>query len=198
MQTGWHVSLARIVDPVPVTSAGGPVGAPARMPAPVLQTIAFGGTSPVGVTDTLIVNTHSAGLTHLDALAHIPVDGRVYPGVPIDEAVTPHGVCHGSPDPFGGGILTRGILLDLAPDDLPLAPERRIGVEDLDAALQRTGAELHPGGAVVVRAAWDTDLLAGEPVPGLDLSGLPWLRDHDVSIRIGDVGDPRPAAARLC
>lgn len=44
------------------------------------------------MTDTLVVNTHNAALTHLDATAHIPVAGQDYPGVPLDEAVTAMGV----------------------------------------------------------------------------------------------------------
>jgi hypothetical protein len=35
-------------------------------------------------------------------------------GVPLGDAVTSGGVRHGSGDVFGAGILTRGVLLDLA------------------------------------------------------------------------------------
>lgn len=59
------------------------------MPAAVLQTVNFTGTHPMAMTDTLIVNVHHAASTHLDALAHMPVDGQVYPGVSVDDAVTP-------------------------------------------------------------------------------------------------------------
>ena len=197
VRTGRHVSLARRVEPVPFTAASGPVGAPARMPAAVLQTLGYAGTRPVAVTDTLVVNTHNAGLTHLDALAHIPVDGTVYPGVPLDDAVTPAGVRHGSADPFGTGVVTRGVLLDLAPDDVPLDAGHRVGATDLDDALQRAGVDLQPGDAVAVRAAWDTDRPMGEPVPGLDLTAVEWLHRHDVSVYLGDIGDPRPPAFPL-
>jgi kynurenine formamidase len=190
--TGRHVSLARPVAPVPFTAAGGPVGVATRMPAAVLQTIGFGGTDPMAMTDTLIVNTHNAALTHLDALAHIPIDRQVYPGVPLDEAVTPLGVRHGSADPFGSGIVTRGVLLDLAPDDVPLRSDHRITDADLDAALERAATGLHPGDAIAVRANWNTDRPMGEPVPGLDHSAVRWLHSHDVSVYVGDVGDPRP------
>lgn len=197
VRTGRHVSMARTVTPVPFTAGGGPVGAAARMPAAVLQTIAFGGTRPAGITDALIVNTHNAGLTHLDAVAHMPVDGAVYPGVPLDDAITPLGVRHGSADPFGAGVVTRGVLLDLAPDDVPVAAQRRIDDADLEDALRRTGTDLHPGDAVAVRAAWDTDRPVGEPVPGLDRSAIGWLHAHDVSVYIGDIGDARPPSPPL-
>ena len=192
VRTGRHVSLARPTKPVPFTAASGPVGSPTRMPAAVLQTIGFSGTHPMAITDTLIVNTHNAGLTHLDALAHIPVDGTVYPEIPLDEAITPSGVRHGSADAFGAGVVTRGVLLDLAPDDIALDANHRVGAADLDNALQRAGVDLQPGDAVAVRAAWDTDQPMGEPVPGLDLTAIKWLHHHDVSIYLGDIGDPRP------
>ena len=192
VSTGLHVSLARPVAPVPFTAAGGPVGVPTRMPAAVLQTIGFGGTNPLGMTDTLIVNTHNAAMTHLDAVSHMPVDRQIYPGVPLDEAITPLGVRHGSADPFGGGIITRGTLLDLAPDDVPLKPDHRISSADLDGALNKTGVHLQPGDAIAVRANWDVNRPMHEPIPGLDLSAIAWLHSHDVSIYVGDVGDPRP------
>ena len=190
--SGRHVSLAKPVVPVPFTAAGGPVGASIRMPAAVLQTLGFGGTNPVGMTDTLIVNTHNAALTHLDAVSHMPIDRQIYPGVPLDDAITPLGVRHGSADPFGAGILTRGVLLDLAPDDQPAPSDQLIGSEDLDRVLDQTGVDLKPGDAVALRANWDVDRPMDEPVPGLDLSAIAWLHAHDVSIYLGDVGDPRP------
>jgi kynurenine formamidase len=192
VRTGRHVSLARPVAPVPFTAAGGPVGKPTRMPAAVLQTIGFGGTDPFAMTDTLIVNTHNAALTHLDAVAHIPIDQQIYPGVPLDDAVTPLGVRHGSADNFAAGIITRGILLDLAPDDVPLKPEHRISSADLDRILDKSGVHLQLGDAIAVRAGWDVNRPMHEPVPGLDLSAIAWLHAHDVSVYIGDVGDPRP------
>lgn len=66
----------------------------------------FSGTRPLVMTDTLVVNTHNAALTHLDATAHIPVAGQVYPGVPLDDAVTAMGVQHGSADSRKTGIVT--------------------------------------------------------------------------------------------
>lgn len=192
VRTGRHVSLAKPVAPVPFTAAGGPIGLATRMPAAVLQTIGFGGTNPFAMTDTLIVNTHNAALTHVDAVAHIPIDHQIYPGVPLDEAITPLGVRHGSADPFGAGIITRGVLLDFAPDDVPLKPDHRISSTDLDGVLDKSGVDLQPGDAIAIRASWDVNRPVHEPVPGLALNAIDWLHSHDVSIYVGDIGDPRP------
>ncbi|GHB78126.1 cyclase [Streptomyces xanthochromogenes] len=188
-----HVSLARRIRPVPLTTGLGPVGSPAVMPAGVLQIMNFNGAKPLALTDTLVINTHNAALTHLDAVAHMPVDEHVYPGVPVQDAVTPTGVAHGSADPFGAGIVTRGVLLDLAPDGGSLPPDRRIGATDLDAALDRAGTVLSSGDAVAVRGGWDTHRPLGQPVPGLDLSAVGWLDEHGVSVYLGDISDARPA-----
>ncbi|MFI9772512.1 cyclase family protein [Streptomyces sp. NPDC052415] len=192
-----HVSLARPIDPVPLTTGLGPVGGPATMPAGVLQAVNFNGAQPLAMTDSLIINTHNAALTHLDAVAHMPIDGHVYPGVPVQDAVSPTGVTHGSADCFGAGVVTRGVLLDLAPDGGSLAADRRVGATDLDAALERAGTPLHPGDAVALRGGWDTNQPMGQPVPGLDLSAVTWLDQHGVSVYVGDIGDPRPPAFPL-
>ncbi|MFQ6147767.1 cyclase family protein [Streptomyces seoulensis] len=191
-----HVSLARRVRPVPLTTGLGPVGSPAVMPAGVLQIVNFNGVKPVAMTDTLVVNTHNAALTHLDAVAHMPVDEHVYPGVPVHAAVTPTGVTHGSADAFGEGIVTRGVLLDLAPGG-SLPADMRVADTDLDAALERAGTTLSAGDAVAVRGGWDTNQPLDQPVPGLDLSAVRWLNEHGVSVYLGDIGDARPAQLPL-
>ncbi len=187
-----HVSMARPIRPVALTTGLGPVAEPAMMPAGVLQIMNFTGAKPMALTDSLLVNTHNAALTHLDSVAHMPVDEHVYPGVPVGDAVTPTGVTHGSADPFGEGIVTRGVFLDLAPGGGSLAADRRVGGADLDAALEHAETELFPGDAVAVRGGWDTNRPLDQPVPGLDLSAVRWLGEHGVSVYIGDISDARP------
>lgn len=192
VREGRHVSLARVTDPVSFTTGLGPVGTPAVMPAAVMQVVNFNGAQPLAMTDTLVINTHNAALTHLDAVAHMPVDGEVYPGKTVAEAVTPTGVTHGSADVFTSGILTRGVLLDLAPGGGRIAADKRIGAADLAAALERTGESLHAGDAIALRGGWDINQPLSQPVPGLDLSAVRWLDQQGVSVYVGDVGDARP------
>ncbi|MCG7310803.1 cyclase family protein [Brachybacterium sp. ACRRE] len=192
VRDGTSVSLARPTSPTPLTTGLSPFGTPSTSPAPVMQTVNFNGFTPVATTDSLLVNTHNVGLTHLDALAHIPVDGRIYPGVPLADAVTPGGVRHGSADPFTRGIITRGVLLDLAPEGSPLTAEDRISGGDLDDALERQGAEVHAGDAIVVRGDWDLSASMTAPAPGLDLSAVAWLDAHGAALYVGDIGDAHP------
>lgn len=194
VRTGSTVSLARRTDPTPLTTGLGPVSGVGATPGPVMQVVNFNGVDPLAVTDSLLVNTHNAALTHIDALVHIPVDGLVYPGVPLRDAVTPTGVRHGGADGFTSGITTRGVLLDLAPGGGQVPAERRIGAADLDAALSRAGTSVHEGDAVVVRGGWDTNRPMTDSVPGLDLDAVEWLDERGAALSIGDVGDPRPVA----
>ncbi|MEZ0362356.1 cyclase family protein [Mycobacterium sp. pUA109] len=195
VRSARHVSLARMVDPVPF-AGGGPVGVGTAMPAAVLQAMNFTGVPPMAMTDTLVINTHNAALTHLDAVSHVPLGDKVYPGVPLGAAVTAGGVRHGSSNVFGAGILTRGVLLDLAPGGR-LGPECRVQGADLDEAVQRADTDVHSGDAVVVRGGWDLNRPMGQPVPGLSLDAVGWLHDHGVSLYLGDIGDARPWAPPL-
>ncbi|WP_020015037.1 cyclase family protein [Promicromonospora sukumoe] len=197
VRTATSVSLARPTHPVPLTTGLSPVGSPATVPAPVLQIMNYSGAHPAAVTDSLLVNTHNAALTHVDASCHIPVDDQLYPGVPLSDAVTPVGVRHGSADRISDGIVTRGVLLDLAPDGGSLDAGHRVSGADLDEALDRAGTEVHPGDAVVVRGGWEVDRPMDHPVPGLDLSAVDWLDRHGAALYVGDIGDRRPPSFPL-
>ncbi len=191
VRDGRHVSLAGVTRPVSMTTGLSPIGSDAIMPAAVMQVVNFNGTKPVVLTDSLFINTHNAALTHIDSVAHVPVGDQVYPGVAVAEAVTPVGVRHGSADSFGAGIVTRGVLLDLAPGGA-LDAHHRVSAADLDAAQERAGVTIEPGDAVAVRGGWDPNQPLSQPIPGLDLSAVGWLNDHAVSVYIGDIGDSRP------
>jgi kynurenine formamidase len=191
VRSARQVSLARPVDPVPF-SGGGLAGSTARMPAAVMQVVNFTGVEPMAMTDALIINIHNAALTHIDAFAHVPVQGAVYPGVPLGEAVSAGGVRHGSGDIFGAGILTRGVFLDLAPEGGQLDADHLVQAADLDRALQRAGTGLHIGDALVVRGGWDINQPFDQPAPGLGLGAVRWLHENGVSVYLGDIGDARP------
>jgi hypothetical protein len=151
----------------------------------------YTGIPPMGMAEVLVVTPHNPGLTHLDALVHIPIDGHVYPGRPLTEAVTPTGVRHGSTTAFADGVLTRGVLLDLAPGDR-LPPAHPVTGADLDAAEERSGVHLEPGDALVVRGGWTFSRDPAAPMPGMTVDAVAWMRRRDVSVYAGDIGDAHP------
>ncbi|WP_188673686.1 cyclase family protein [Subtercola lobariae] len=190
LASGEVVSLAVPISPS-LFAGGGPwPRSQVLSPPPVQQTMTYTGSPPRALSDVLLIYTHHVHMTHIDALAHIPLDGLVYPGKSLFETTRGGTINHGSTSAFTGGIVTRGILLDLAPG-ARLDAEYVIHAADLDAALERTGRSLEPGDAVVIRGGWrvrereDID----DPYPYFALDVIQWLADHDVSIIASDVGD---------
>ncbi len=189
VRLGRSVSLARPIEPV--SMLGGPFAPPAPPSPPVQQALLHTGTDPLAMAEILILGPHHRELTHLDAVVHMPVDGRIYPGRPLGEAVTPTGIRHGSTTAFADGVLTRGILLDLAPGGrLPQA--HPVTGADLDAAEERSGEPLLPGDALVVRGGWSAARDHGAPTPGMTVDALTWMHRHDVALYAGDIGDAHP------
>ncbi|WP_432495553.1 cyclase family protein [Kineococcus gypseus] len=199
VRSGRSVSLALPVRPVPFSGAGPLAQQTATVPAPAHHLISHTGSPPPAVVDVLLLNNHNGRSTHLDALVHVPLSGSggtyVYPGVPLHEAVGPTGITHGSTTPLADGIVTRGVLLDLAPGGA-LAEGHPVSGADLGAALEVTGVALEPGDAVVVRGGWVVGERSGERLPGLTVGAVTWLHERDVSVYLGDVGDAQPPVER--
>lgn len=188
-RTGRWVSLAMPVEPA--SMLGGPFAPPTPPSPPVQQALLYTGIPPMGMAELLVLTPHHPALTHLDALVHVPVDGHVYPGRPLTEAVTPAGVRHGSTTAFADGVLTRGVLLDLAPGDR-LPPAYPVTGHDLEAAELRGGVRLEPGDAVVVRGGWTFSWGGTTPTPGMTMDAIAWMQRREVSLYAGDIGDAFP------
>jgi len=92
---------------------------------------------------------------------------------------------------FGDGIVTRGVLLDLAAE-APLASDAVVDGDDLQAAAERHRVQLEPGDALVVRGGWDMAAHQHEHMPGISLDAVRWMHRHDVALYAGDIGDARP------
>lgn len=133
--------------------------------------------------DIVQLGTHNG--THVDALSHAWVGEELYNGHPAAGIRSTTGA-----QTLGAETLlptlTRGILLDLvALRGAQLPPSTVVGRADLEAALARTGLELRPGDAVLVRTGWWESASADDYFdnePGLDLEAARWLTDADVSL----------------
>jgi kynurenine formamidase len=187
-RTGRWVSLAQPITPNPMISS--PFAPTTVDVSPVQQMVSHTG---VGVAaDLIVVTNHHAKSTHIDALAHWSTDGEVYPGRPRDQVVTPGGVTFGSTSAFAAGIVTRGVLLDLAIDE-PLPSGHAVTGRDFEDAEQRQGVEVRSGDALAVRFGRRADpLLPGRPTPGISVDAVRWMHDRGVSLYTGDRGDAYP------
>jgi hypothetical protein len=102
----------------------------------VMQAALFTGASPRATAELLVMLTHSPEVTHLDSLVHQVVDGKVYPGIALEEAGGAAGYSHGSTAMCAHGVVTRGVLVDLAIDG-PLPEGHGVTGAEIEMACAR-------------------------------------------------------------
>jgi kynurenine formamidase len=153
-------------------------------------------------TDFLGVACHGMGISHIDALCHMFVGGRMYNGFGASE-VRSTGALRNSIAAAAGGIVGRGVLLDIPRlrGSRYLDPDTAVTPDELTAAESAAGITVGPGDILIVatgRDARQADAGAPAGIAGLDPECLPWLRDRDVAVLgsdgISDVIPPNAAA----
>ncbi|WP_197284846.1 cyclase family protein [Sciscionella sediminilitoris] len=191
VRTGRSVSLALPI--VPNVMLSGPFAPTSVEVSPVQQMMLHTG---MGVAaDAMLVTNHHAKSTHIDALAHWSTDDEVYPGCPRDQVITAAGVTRASTTAFAAGIVTRGVLLDLAPEK-PLPSGHAVTSSDLEDAEQRQGVEVRSGDALAVRFGWPADpVVPDKPTPGISIDAVRWMHRRGVALYAGDRGDAYPPLA---
>lgn len=188
---GRTVSLARTVTPK---------YAPDNASPPIHFMIASGEGAPAegshASADWYGIACHGHSMTHLDALGHLFWNGQMYNGRPASRVDQVTGAKDGSVEDAGGGITTRGVLLDI-PRALGvpyLESTHRVTPDDLEAAEQAGGVTVRSGDALLIRTGRDVDRAKRGPhVPdkdggaGLSASCLPWLKERGVAVLGSDV-----------
>jgi kynurenine formamidase len=150
---------------------------------------------------------HGVASTHLDALCHTWDDGGMWNGRDPRQEITFDGATFGAVDHWSDGIVTRGVMLDVPRHrgTTHVTQDRPVHGWELDDIARARGIALEPGDAVCVysgREAWQAanpDTSYGRPFgggdnerPGLHVSCLPFLRDHDVAVLVWDMLDHMP------
>ncbi len=140
--------------------------------------------------DYFAIAPHGMANTHIDALCHVFWQGKMYNGFGADE-VGSHGARKCAIDVARQGIVSRGVLLDIAKLRKVewLEPGDRIMVEELDAAEKDHRVRVDEGDILLIRTgrarrrkskgAWDPN---GEGMPGLDPTCLPWIHERRVAM----------------
>lgn len=150
------------------------------------------GAGEAAFNDDMVVLPLSAG-THVDALAHVGYDGRIWNGYPIEVVTSEGGATRCGADSLRP-VVSRGVLLDL-PAALGverLEPGHAIGPDDLDAALDHARVRLAPGDVLLVRTGQMQLLHAGEvwaynhDTPGLSVASLEWIHRHEPGLVFTD------------
>lgn len=161
-----------------------------------------------GATDAFLLQPHGISMTHLDAPSHSHVRSSpsepwtLYNGKPARLVTTAQGATVGSIELAGGGIVSRGVLLDIPPlRGVPwLEASEAVLPEDLDAAEAAQGVRVEAGDVLFVRTGFPrrrAELGPRAPAEGicaLQPACLPWLRERDVAVLGADTGnDVSPA-----
>jgi len=133
--------------------------------------------------------------TQWDALGHVQYGGMLYNGFDASTIGTHGAGCCAIEHLASPGIVSRGVLLDIArlKGVSHLVGGYAITPGDLDAACRAQGVRVLPGDIVMVRTghiAWftrDGDLAKFRGAqPGLSMHCALWLREHDVAAVCAD------------
>ncbi len=153
--------------------------------------------------DRVAMNVHGNADSHIDALSHVVFDGTLYNGL-SPGAVTATGATELSIEVAGGGIVGRGLLLDIPRRrGVPwLEPGDHVTADDLIAAEAAQEIRIEPGDLLFVRVGhrsrraalgpWD----AANARAGLHPAALELLAERRISV-LGSDGnnDTAPSAA---
>jgi kynurenine formamidase len=153
------------------------------------------GVDPAGVRyadDWLMLPLQCA--TQWDSLAHIWYGGQLYNGAPA-ATVTPTGAERNGIDKIGAGIVSRGVLLDVARARgvARLDPGYAITPADLEAAEKAEGVRVESGDVLLVRTGHiQTFTRDGDrwgymkQMPGLGVACVEWLHRREVAAVASD------------
>jgi kynurenine formamidase len=144
-----------------------------------------------GASEFIGMVFHGYTITHVDAPSHYFWDGRLYNGRSCDAVTSREGATVNSVEVLRDGVVSRGILLDVARTRGVRWLEAGVGVmpEDLEAAEEAAGVRVEPGDILLVRTGYYGRRLAEGPVhplqagnPALHAACCPWLRERGVAM----------------
>lgn len=139
---------------------------------------------------------HGLQMTHLDSLAHVFWDGMMYNGRPASLVSDWAGAATGDALVVRDGIVTRGVLLDVAAARgvEALEPGTPVLPEDLELAERMAGLTVGAGDALLLRTGDGARRLAQRgawnptgPRAGFHAACLPWLHERSVALIGADV-----------
>lgn len=134
--------------------------------------------------------------THLDALAHLVVEGRIFGDRHETDLRTERGWTDGGVDTVPP-IVARGLLLDFAANG-PLEGSTEISGSQVAAALDRSPTAMRRGDAILVRTGKMRELATNragfrDRGPGIGLEAARLLADRGMSVFGSDTADTEPA-----
>ena len=144
---------------------------------------------------------HGRAMTHLDALCHVWDADGMWNGRDPKTELDPSGATWADITAWSGGIITRGVLLDVPRHrgSPYVTVEAPVHGWELEAIAEAQGVAVGAGDAVLVYSGFEAyrdaqpDDFGREPIPGLHASCIAYVRDHDVALLGWDMLDSKPA-----
>jgi kynurenine formamidase len=143
-----------------------------------------------GAMEYLGLVYHGHTVTHVDSLAHVFWDGKMYNGKPPELVTATFGATHHAVTAMHEGVMTRGVLLDVAATRGVswLEPGDAVFPEDLDESEVREGVRVEEGDVLLLRTGYGRRARENGPddVPSVGRAGwhaacLPWLHERGVA-----------------
>ena len=136
--------------------------------------------------DAISMYTHMG--THIDALNHFGLDGKIWNGYTPEEYLGDKGWKKTGAETIPP-IIARGVLLDVADAKGPLPKNYRITSQDLQLTLEKQGVELKPGDVVLIRTG-QAEFYEDAPqyldnYPGIGLDAVKWLVEEKGIMLLG-------------
>ena len=134
---------------------------------------------------------HGYTVTHVDTPAHFFWDGKLYNGRSCNLVTAREGATVEAVELLRDGVVSRGVLLDVARTRGVrwLEPGEGVMPDDLEAAERAAGVQVEPGDIVVMRTGYYARRLAEGAVnplhvgsPGPHAALLPWLKARGVAV----------------
>jgi len=144
-----------------------------------------------GASEFIGMVFHGYTITHVDTPAHYFWEGKLYNGRSCTLVTSREGATVESVDLLHDGVVSRGVLLDVARTrSIPwMEPGEGVMPADLEAAERAAGVRVESGDILLVRTGYYARRLAEGPVhplragsPALHVACCPWLRERGVAM----------------
>ncbi len=138
--------------------------------------------------DAISMYTHMG--THIDALNHFGLNGKVWNGFSADEHLGDKGWKKTGAETIPA-IIARGILIDIpgAKNSSSLPPNYRINASDLQEALRKQKTILQKGDVVLIRTGqarhYEDAHKFLDQYPGINLDAVKWLIEEQQVMLLG-------------
>lgn len=197
------IAAASLVRSGRVISLAHEIRPSAEPGSPVRLTLTDGLEPNAGsASDEVAIAPHGFAVTHVDALGHIVHDGRMWNGRTPSDEISAAGLRFASVRALSGGIVTKGVLLDIprasGVERMPVG--HTVSTMDLDRAESFAGVQVSRGDAMIVRLGLDDDGLEGasrdrapEPRAGLGVDCVAWIHARSVAAYGGDCVERLPS-----